>query len=616
MSVVTEEYGAKAKVSILKSFPLSISSGKKPTGPRRAATIQPSPRIQHSGLRTLVPLHKSVVSRTPGPDERLSLLPLNVTASEVTKFKTWAEDAINTQQKDINLISGAVDRIEQDMRLFKNFMIEVRSNLASSQQLPDSIGEEDLSALREDLYDLRQQVEENGQAISKATNELFGRSLQDTTQDVEEVSQKVSEVDGLKSELEIMRARVKSLEDARHSNVSAAAVSSHQLRPAPGPNKRRQSQINNLSSPSEDFPTEPSRKKRRVALSSPNDSNLSITGRTEKTPDRQVAPARDMIEMLSSEHNPSSPIRGQKDEQDQPNTPNNTQNGKSAIPNSTLSAPVLRKSSGNSRGPALIQTPAAEEGSSPVQKLRSSRIEVRVPYSMALAISTQQQVVPIRDSNGVLLLSNGKVDRRSLRFKGRKAGKENASLDHNDSDSLEPGFKEPDREWTHATRSMGSRKITSSPALASARQDSVSPAEGREDTRKSFKCGGCGKGYRNMSGLDYHHSHSEGTCSKADDDIMPRTFQCEKCKKVYSVYQSLHYHLKHSDCNTTPQPLASSMNPTACNSCSRNFKNMFAFYAHKCMKSKAPDQTITARETALAEREKLVRATIERELGE
>ncbi|KAH9214513.1 hypothetical protein DL95DRAFT_389487, partial [Leptodontidium sp. 2 PMI_412] len=147
---------------------------------------------------------------------------------------------------------------------------------------------------------------------------------------------------------------------------------------------------------------------------------------------------------------------------------------------------------------------------------------------------------------------------------------------------------------------MGSRKITSSPASASARQDSVSPAEGREDTRKSFKCGGCGKGYRNTSGLDYHHSHSEGACSKADDDIMPRTFQCEKCKKVYSVYQSLHYHLKHSDCNTTPQPLASSMNPTACNSCSRNFKNMFAFYAHKCVKSKAPDQTITARETALA----------------
>ncbi|KAG4435197.1 hypothetical protein IFR05_009305 [Cadophora sp. M221] len=538
MSVVTEEDGDKAKISILKCFPLSIAASKKPAGTGRAATIQPSPRIQHSGLGTPVHLHKSVVSRTPCPDDRLSLLPPSVTVSEVTKFKTWAEDAINSQQKDIDRISRTINGIKQDMRLFKNFMIEVRSELASSrhQQLPDPIGEEDLSALREDLDGLRQQVKENGQAISKVSGELPSRSLQDIAQDVEKVSQKVSKVDGLKSELERMRARVKSLEDSRLSNVSAPAVSSRQLRLISGPNKRRQNQTDNLRSPSQDSPTEPLQKRRRAALSSPNEDNSSTAGHIDKNPDRQLAPARDPIEILSSEHDTSSPIRGQDDEQDHPTTPNNTQKKMPAIPNSTSSASALGHSSGNIRGPA-----STEVGYSSVQRTGSSRIEVRVPYSCALAMSMQQQVARIRNSNGDLLLPKGKVERRSSRFKGRKSGKVNAGPDNDDSDSQEPGFEKADGESTHVTRSMGSRKIVSSPAPASARQDSVSPAEGSEDAKKIFKCGGCGKGYRTANGLDYHHNHPEDACNKADNDVVPRTFQCEKCQKAYSVYQSLEY---------------------------------------------------------------------------
>ncbi|KAH7354717.1 hypothetical protein BKA65DRAFT_227289 [Rhexocercosporidium sp. MPI-PUGE-AT-0058] len=506
MSVVTEEGGGKAKISILKSFPLTIASGKKPPGTRRAATVQPSPRYPHSAFKTPAPIHKAVVSRTPGPEDRLSLPLPNVTVSDVTKFKTWAEDAINTQQKDIDRISGTVDRIERNMRLFKDFMIAIRSELASSRRFPDSIGGEDLSALREDLDDLRRQVEENGHAISRASNDLPGRNLQDIAHDVEEVSQKVSEVDGLNSELESMRARVKSLEHSRHLNFPGALTSSRQLRPARGPSKRRHSQMNDLRSPSEDSPTEPSQKKRRVALSSPNEESSSIAGCIEKTPDHQVAPARNILEILPSEHDPSSPSRGEDYEQDQPNTPSNIENGTRTATNPTSSISALGQSSGNIRGPVSMQIPTADEGYTSVLRPGSSRLEVRVPYSTPLAMSLQQKVVRIRDSDGVLLLPNGKVDRRSLRFKGRKSGgKENAGPDGygGDSQESETGFMKPGREWTPVMRALGSRRTMSSPASASARQDPVSPAEGNDDVKKIFKCGGCSKGYCNISGLDY-----------------------------------------------------------------------------------------------------------------
>ncbi|KAH7398000.1 hypothetical protein BKA64DRAFT_673318 [Cadophora sp. MPI-SDFR-AT-0126] len=527
MYVVNEYDGEKAKISILKSFPLSINSGKKPSGDRRAATVQPSRRNVHSAHSSPSWLNQAMVSRKSSPDNRLSLPPTGVTTSQVTKFKNWAEDTINSQQKHIDRISGTVDRLERDMSLFKDFMLEVRSELGSTRQISDSVGEEDLLALREELNGSREQVEQCGQAISRVNSDFYKRRLEAIAHNVEQVSQKAKEVDELKLELARMRARVKFLESQSH----VPPTSNRQLRPDPGTNKRRQGGMDNLRSPSEDSPAEPIQKRRKVVLNSPHGEDCSATSDVEKTRDRQTTPNREIIEILSSEHDPSSPNRGPDDEKDRPNAPRNAEIIQSSIPNSTFSTYVLEESSGNRQAYPSMQTPTTHKATSAVPRPGSSRVEVCVPCSATLTPSLQQPGVRVRDSNGVLLLPSGKVDGRSLRYKKHKTSKENVAQDH----SEEPGFTEAGR-GTHVTRSKGTAMMTSTPA--SGGQDSA------------------------------------------------------------------------------PKSHTSSMNPITCNICDRNFKNRFAFNAHKCLRAKTPGgQNIAARELVLAERERMVRATLERELG-
>ncbi|KAK0103305.1 hypothetical protein ONS95_005335 [Cadophora gregata] len=606
MYVISEHDGEKAKISILRSFPLSITSGKRPTGPRRAATAQPSARSVRSVHGASTPLHTAVVSRKPNSDSCTSISSTNVTMLQVTRFKDWAEGAISNQQKHIDRISGTVDRIERDMRLFREFMHEARSDLSSSLQVPDSAGEEDLSALREDLDELRKRVESNGQDISRASDDLPGKSLEAIANDVEQVSQKVIEVDELKSALARMRARVELLE--RDSELFT--TTNRQQHSGFGSKKRRNSQLDDLRSASDDLRTDSLQKKRNVPLRSTHGQESSNDVETQ---DQQTGRVREVIEILSSEHDPTSPSRGQGNKQDRPKNYNNTENSQYSIPNSTSSTYVLEESSGNRQVPTSLQTHIADKGPSAISRTSTSRIEVSVPSSTARAMSLQQQAVPYRDDNGVLFLPNGRVDGRSLRFKKQRTGKENIAPDSREElDSMER-----DREWTPFARSKVNGKATS--ASASARQDSVSPGEGAcegdDGVKNLYKCGGCGKEYRHPGSLNYHHSHSGGACSRADDDIVPRNFQCEKCKKVYSVYQSLEYHRKHSNCNPTAEPHASSTNSTTCNICNRTFKNMSGFSVHKCVKAITPALNIATRETVLAERERLVRATLERELG-
>jgi hypothetical protein len=120
---------------------------------------------------------------------------------DVAKFKSWAEAAINTQQEDIGRLSRSVDRIERDMRLFKDFMEEVRTELASNRQLQEQESGEGLASVSAELDALRQQVNSNPRPVSRGSFEISNRSLDIIAKDVQLVGRKVDEIDELKREL-------------------------------------------------------------------------------------------------------------------------------------------------------------------------------------------------------------------------------------------------------------------------------------------------------------------------------------------------------------------------------------------------------------------------------
>jgi len=116
MSIVSEATGERAKISVLKTYSLKHANAtvRKPAS-RRASTAQPSSRPKP-------PNFLSGTSGTP-PQNNRPLLPVTPLVApvapqiDVVKFKTWAEVTIENQQKDIDRISGSVERMEKDLRL-------------------------------------------------------------------------------------------------------------------------------------------------------------------------------------------------------------------------------------------------------------------------------------------------------------------------------------------------------------------------------------------------------------------------------------------------------------------------------------------------------------------
>jgi chromosome segregation ATPase len=124
----------------------------------------------------------------------------------VAKFKTWAEDVIKSQQQVIDQISGSVDQIEKDIRLFKDFGEEVRTELASNQKFHRKGKEESFSVVRAELDDLRRRISSNQSRPPSRDKELSHRNLEVIARDVQLVTQKVDEINELNRELGQLKA--------------------------------------------------------------------------------------------------------------------------------------------------------------------------------------------------------------------------------------------------------------------------------------------------------------------------------------------------------------------------------------------------------------------------
>jgi hypothetical protein len=260
MIMIYTQTGLNANISVQEKFALTLPGAKTPIAPERASTAQPSLRAHTPRLKNGI----QAFSRPPTPSVSNGFRPParshtpsmsngrqlsngailtapveNKLQANLDKFKSWAENAISKQRKDIDRISGMVERVERGMDDFRDFMVEVRTELANRHQ--DIPTQEDLVAIREDLNGFRdefathQQVHGNvkQQELTVVRESLNGlrqkvetklgepkvalHDFQVLTRDVQKVHWKAVEVDDVKAELEYLRNRITFLEEGKDS---------------------------------------------------------------------------------------------------------------------------------------------------------------------------------------------------------------------------------------------------------------------------------------------------------------------------------------------------------------------------------------------------------------
>jgi hypothetical protein len=217
MSVTSERTGEEAVISVQKKFSLTHPGAKKSPVVRRAATVQPSPRAQTPS--SLGQGHIAKGAMLPPPvDDKLQ--------RELEKFKAWATDAIKGQQNDIDRFGGAIDRIERELKSFKDFMQEVRTELAAHSQSQASLKEEELPVLKEEFHMLRNELA----AHRRFQESLKGEELPVLQEDLDALRTELAKTQQLQHELKHedlarIRQSVNGLRqnvDSREANVKLA----------------------------------------------------------------------------------------------------------------------------------------------------------------------------------------------------------------------------------------------------------------------------------------------------------------------------------------------------------------------------------------------------------
>lgn len=240
MQVISEQTGNEAIISVQQKIPLVAPSTRKLPPVQRAATVQPVPR--HLTPNILIP------DGEPRPINGTMLPPAqDMRGKDVAKFKTWAEDVLKSQQKDIDRINGAVSRIEKDMKSFKDFMGEVRAELSANRAtrktqqdlnqeqiawlqedlkefrqengvFQQDLREEELPDIRNQLDQLRQEIDSQEQATRFPNNVSLPVSVDEFKGDVLEIRRKFSEFDELKMELQRLQNRLTHMEGKRQES--------------------------------------------------------------------------------------------------------------------------------------------------------------------------------------------------------------------------------------------------------------------------------------------------------------------------------------------------------------------------------------------------------------
>lgn len=227
MSIVSEESGEQAFLRVRRKF--SLTGPQSPSVNRQEGREQPISLIGNG----------AEVEHKPRPQES-KMAPSSSDSDPLPgliRFAEWAEDAIAGQRKDIGRISTVVSKIEKDMRSFKDFMIETRRDLATVPGgKPWASMKRSVTLLEEEVGSIRTELEARPGATCPNDDDGVKLSVEELdvlTSSITKISQKVNEVESLKMELQFMKTRLKRLEEGARTVKQAIEPPAKEILPAP-----------------------------------------------------------------------------------------------------------------------------------------------------------------------------------------------------------------------------------------------------------------------------------------------------------------------------------------------------------------------------------------------
>jgi hypothetical protein len=230
MTIVSEESGEQAFLRVRRKF--SLTGPQSPSVNRQDGREQPISLIGNGAEVE----HKPRQQESKMAPSRSDSDPL----PGLIRFAEWAEDAIAGQRNDISRISTIVSKIEKDMRSFKDFMIETRRDLATVPGgKPWASMKRSVTLLEEEMGSLRTELEARpGGAYPGVDNgvKLSAEELDVLTSSITKISQKVNEVESLKMELQFMKTRLKRFEEGARTVKQAVDLPAKENLPTPVPN--------------------------------------------------------------------------------------------------------------------------------------------------------------------------------------------------------------------------------------------------------------------------------------------------------------------------------------------------------------------------------------------
>jgi hypothetical protein len=226
MSIVSEESGEQAFLRVRRKF--SLTGPQSPSVNRQEGREQPI-ALMGNGAEVEhehQPQESKMAPSTSDSDPLPGLI----------RFAEWAEDAIAGQRKDIGRISTVISKIEKDMRSFNDFMIETRRDLATVPGgKPWTSMKRSVTVLEEEVVSIRTELEARPGAGSPSDDDcvkLSAEELDVLTSSITKISQKVNEVESLKMELQFMKTRLKRFEDGARTVKQAAEPFAKESLPA------------------------------------------------------------------------------------------------------------------------------------------------------------------------------------------------------------------------------------------------------------------------------------------------------------------------------------------------------------------------------------------------
>ncbi|KAE8447558.1 hypothetical protein EG329_010688 [Mollisiaceae sp. DMI_Dod_QoI] len=671
MSILSESSGQKAKISILKSFPLTFKPNL-----RRAASAKipvPSPRPKtsaSSGTSTKVFRESDHAS--------LPVTPVFETAN----FHSWAKDTIQNQQKDIDRLSGTLHRIEREIKTLKDFIKELRASFLSSSGHPYHDSQEEVASLRDEVDQLRQQVHRNIDLLSRKSLEIPTKNLEVIVEDVQRISRKTDEVDALKIELREMKSHIRSVEATQRSIASSWDSEGQAAGLATLDKRKHYGHSEDYTIEEARVLSEPSAKRRKVSASIlPLTRVMAPQSRRnrQRTPEQQST-----VIDSSSGHGISSPTSAFS---------NKNMNGTSDSQHKNLSndlatpnplTPLTRSKDGRNKLPSASRPVVEICGSMLPPKLLPLRMPLRngTIFSAGsrndlLDFTHIEAATGLKRDAYSRYATTEKVSKRSLQYgKSRtmrpsipvlaESAKSSKYLDkyeqgsrhslqprmdqsvanpmvsteiepydggsddgprHPREDSEKENTPDPDQEQSKFDTNTGTPVLTSKYAFSRAdRENTLPPIEvdeafDRENLPKFFKCGTCGNKYRTLQALDYHQEHS--ICDKGPSDEVPEAFKCGACGKLFRTFTGIKEHVLKKICVSKPGG-AETPAILECERCGRSWKDEKESKEHTCIsKRKKENRTTiaekraspTERKAAISYRERVIRENIEREMN-